>query len=814
MRPSRQIINNFFYDIKEDFILNTLYVLRFIINVYEHKSYIEKILSLGIQKSTVGELYTAVEEEIQHYENISNNDEKYLMTEITTGKAINVIKDTPIIWCFIALYWSYDFKLKNHNTILKTYNSRIGDIALKFLLYFLKMKHKEAITKCAPHKDSFYQDLSARLVRIIDILPAMYAEKNEHLNKLYFPIEEHDLAQNFLLVQINNQWEQSALLVKEEKPKNIIRYKHDDEGLHLIIKPSRMTKEGAFRDLDKTYNQLIQLYNLDAPTSKRRYEVRINKKATKQKIQPTLLTLENELIYEDEHINTNSSSIEENHEYSLHKKVYRRDIKSFLDHNEDNSDDKTYVIPNAFQQHKKNVAFSSALSKQKLLLTSDYDIPTPQHQKSFCASLPTSTVHEKVYTGFYILAISMGCTPQYLLSFLLERKECPIQYKDSEITVNIDGSIFANHYSTLLDNNEHVLRFSIHSAMSMLIVWLKRLILEEFDTADFLDNYRIFIKHAVKKFPKRITIKWKQTHRYLAQYLQENGNDVLTAKLATSSYMQSDTAKLAYTSSRSNAVEHSRVLIEYWHELNLDTIVKKIIDINVIPASNASSLALQKFTGSSQGVNAEKATSFFMILSENIFNTLEDQNLHFNLVSIYSRYAMSILAATRPFKESGNFTSYHEEIGLWFISEKAQDIASGTRLVPICDSLKSILHFYQGVLKAKGLEKIFYLTIDEKHVPFTSYYAHKFIEDTTDLADREILQEFIKEVPLNTGRHIFVRKAVDELVNAHYISAYLGHYSAGEEHFGIYSTLNFRDYCITIKEITTKIAKEYGIKEL
>jgi len=47
-----------------------------------------------------------------------------------------------------------------------------------------------------------------------------------------------------------------------------------------------------------------------------------------------------------------------------------------------------------------------------------------------------------------------------------------------------------------------------------------------------------------EKFPKKITIKWKQLYRYLAQYAQENAKDVLTAKFATAAYVQNDTAKM------------------------------------------------------------------------------------------------------------------------------------------------------------------------------------------------------------------------------------------------------------------------------
>lgn len=787
------------------------------LNMGGHKKRFQEILDISNSNTSLDEFTTVIKQEIQYYENNLDDNMDYLMQEIVTGKKINVIKDTPVIWCFIALYWSYNLQNKDQTLITEIYNPKIGDVALKFLLFFLRMKQKEARIVCVKHKSSFYEDLSARLVRIIDILPVMDVQTSKHLEEIYFPNSQTGLALNFLKVQVENPWEGMTLSIKIDSKtgKNIIQYKHNNENLNFIIRPSRMTKDGAFRDLDKTYNQLMQLWNLDLASDKTRYGSRDKRKSSKNKVIPNVTPLEEELIYVDS-IDSDALTSEDQIENLSKRKVYRRDMEDLSAAVEDSEDEaKEYVIPNEFQQHKQNVAFSASLSKQKLLLQSDYNIPTKLHLKAFCASLPFDNVQNKAYTGFFILSVVLGSKPEDIMHLLQAKKKGPLEYTNATISIKIDDSIFANHRSSLLDENENTLKFGTHITLSLLILFLQKTIhAKEFKKRIFLVNYKRFLKYTVKEFTKTITINWDQTHRYLAQYIQENGKDVLTGKLITSSYTQNDTAKLAYTSTRSNATEHSRLLIEYWNELHLDGVAKKIIDINVIPTSNTSSVSLQSFTGSSQVVNAKKATAFFMALQNNILDTKENQDLYFNLVSIYSRYAMSILAGTRTFKESGNFTSYNEELDMWFISEKAQDIASGTRLVPICDTLKSILHFYQKLLKEKDLENNFYLTIDGVNVPFTAYIAHKIIKNTPNLEDGETLEEYVRDVPLNTGRHLLVRKAIDELVNVHYISAYLGHYTAGEEHLGIYSTLDIREYKNVIKTLTTKIAHEHGIKEL
>jgi len=819
MRKSNQIIQNFFGKINDSYILNVLYILQFIVNIAEHKKRLQEILNVSNPNTSLDEFSAVIQHEIQHYENNLEENPDYLMEEIITGKKINVIKDTPIIWCFLALYWSYSFKNTDQDSILESYNPRVGDIALKFLLYFLKMKQKESRMACVEHKDSFYEDLSARLVRTIDILPVMNAQTSEHLEELYFPNSQIDLALNFLKVQIENPWEAMTLLIitNSKTGKNVIQYRHENENLNFIVQPSRMTKDGAFRDLDKTYNQLMQLWNLDLASSNTKYVSRNTKKSSKKKILPSIITpLEEELIYVDSSIDPEILSSEDQIEQKSKRKVYRRDMKSVSDQDENPSEEQAqeYVIPNAFKQHKTNVAFSSALSKQKMLLKSDYDIPTTQHLKVFISSLSTDE-NMKIYTGFFILNVALGCKIEDLIYLLQENKVGALQLKTSVITVRVDSSLFAENYNKLLSQSEDKLTFAIPIAMSALIVSFKKVFLEkEFNQVDFLEEYKKFIKSSVKQFSKSISIKHKHLYRYLAQYVLVNGKDVLTSKFATASYTQNDTAKLAYTSSRCDATEHSNLIKNYWNELGLSTIAYNILDINPISSENTSSISPENFTGTSQAVKTNEAYTFFKVLQQNIYDQDNSTDLYFNLVAIYVRYAMSLLAGTRPFYASADFTSYDHESRMWMISEKAQDIASGTRLVPLCDIINTLLNDYQKLVEEKGLKNDFYLIIDSKPVIFSLYIAHKFLQNIHNLGNSEILKTYVENVPLNSGRHLFVRKAIDDLMNVYYISTYLGHYAAGEEHFGIYSTFNVTNYWKEITNITTKIAQECGIKEL
>ena len=441
MRKSNQIIENFFSILEEDYILNTLLVLHLMFKVPSHHRRLQDILTITNPEVSINNLEIAVQEEIQYYEELLDKDTKYLMKEIK----IDVLENTPILWYFIALYWIYDFKNNSLNSILEVYNPKIGDIALKFLMYFLKEKKEKSTTSEAKYSISFYKNISAKLVRVLEILAHMDTHKNSHLMELYFPDGKEDLALSFLQIQIDNPWEQDTLsIVERKKPlKSYIRYRHSDEKLDFTINTSRMCKPGALNDFDKTYNQLLKLHHLDAAKTKKRHGLK--KKSTKNKVSPTITELEEELIYKDDDMNqviiNNKNSLTQ----QLKSKVYRRDMKDFSDTDEDSEEEaKEYVIPNAYKQHKQNIAFSSKLSKERLLLKSDYDIPVLEHLKAFILTLNTKDNDTKIYTGYFILNVSLGCKTQDLLSLLQETEEGSFQLKSGVITVDIDSSLFAS----------------------------------------------------------------------------------------------------------------------------------------------------------------------------------------------------------------------------------------------------------------------------------------------------------------------------------------------------------------------------------
>ena len=76
---------------------------------------------------------------------------------------------------------------------------------------------------------------------------------------------------------------------------------------------------------------------------------------------------------------------------------------------------------------------------------------------------------------------------------------------------------------------------------------------------------------------------------------------------------------------------------------------------------------------------------------------------------------------------------------------------------------------------------------------------------------QKYLIEFLDSAPMNIGRHIISKYAVETNLNGFYLEAFLGHYVSGAEHFGTFSNLNFKNYVQTMREFLSQIAEIYGI---
>ena len=190
----------------------------------------------------------------------------------------------------------------------------------------------------------------------------------------------------------------------------------------------------------------------------------------------------------------------------------------------------------------------------------------------------------------------------------------------------------------------------------------------------------------------------------------------------------------------------------------------------------------------------------------------DDKTKEFNLVSIYIRYAMSILCATRDFENSSTIRNISFSIHTQIITEKSDSKLNGIRIIPLCETIEKLIKYYNQICNRHGIYPDYIsLYYNNKLIKFDKKIAFKIIADITN---DKFINDFIKYVPLNTGRHIINQFKVEKQLKATYIETFLGHYISGAEQIGIYSPLHIPSYIYYIREHMQNIANLFGIREL
>ncbi len=413
----------------------------------------------------------------------------------------------------------------------------------------------------------------------------------------------------------------------------------------------------------------------------------------------------------------------------------------------------------------------------------------------------------------------MGCKVSDVFDMVRDEKNAILKYKDGSITTKLDQSIFASIQPTeYTGNNKKSLVFNISPMKEQLIVHTKELLDRNTDDDEtLLSKHKDYMKALSERYPKQISIKADTNYRYLKLFAKEKKADMLTLLLSCGTYTQQETAKLAYTSTRDGSVSQSKLVLDFWDELRLDDTVFLMLNL---PLTFMSSLTLKVpkpiYAGSSKGVNPFHSRKFFNTIGQNIekFTSLGDEDTVFNLASIGTRYAMSLLIGTRNFMNSASFDSCSYDLGLLVINEKSQHLSSGVRVIPLGKTIVSLLQNYEMVhLRHRGLDRNIWLSKEGIIKPFSGKLAADILKAIPDLENRDNLEKYIEYVHLNTGRHCFTQKALELAIDADHIATYLGHYFAGAEQFGIYSTLNVEDYVDAVTYVTQTIASEHGIKD-
>lgn len=640
-------------------------------------------------------------------------------------------------------------------------------------------------------------------------------KNSNYLKNLYLDIDDSiDLDLNFFNIQNTDKWESDCLYVVKAGGRNVMKYENVDEGLSFQIFSSRMLKDGSVDNFEDAQHKTLQLYSLDDANHNSKYASRRKKTRTSHStsVSPIVEELDSKLIPLVRPL-PRGVVYEEKVELEAIARPKHRDM---LSSGRKKSSRQT-MCDSKHAQYVKNRAFSSKVSKNALVLSSEYEIPELKHLSAFAANaLSIANDTEKLYAAIFILNLVLGCKFKDLVDLFNEEKSALFTKKEDVITVQIDNKLFANDVSQLMEGSVHEISFNIPILMHMLIVKTKFLIGYDNKTTDELfEGFTQYLKEASSSFEYEIVLKPNKLYRVMKRYLKEHSSDLLSSCFATGAYSAGEEAKLSYTSVRSKSAIHSQIITNLWIELDFDNISRKIMDLNSNPfTSKHIEIPKISYSGSSKCLKASESKQFFKTIESNMNECDMSSDEAFNLATIGVRYAMSLLLGTRSFNNSANFESASFSDSMMMVNEKASTIPAGIRVIPMYSSIASLMQaYYDDFLKHRGLDKNIWLIDDGKPTLYSSKKAYSVLSQMLNINNKAILEQFVKEVPLNTGRHCFTKKAIELGISTQYISAYMGHYFAGAEQFGIYSSIDVLSYSHAVKYVTSQIAFEHGIKD-
>lgn len=768
--------------------------------------------------------------------------------DIDMKKKMDGFNKIPYLRPYLALFWQYKSILKDKNIDLdvifkekredinKDFFSTLPKINHKILLsivrfHFLSLKLKDnEKNEKIKHDASFYENNSRTILRAVEILLNLQFLKSDYINQLYFNDLEDDLIVNFINTIQKNKYEKFSYFIKEDK--NIGNYIHYENqknlNLNFKLNSSRSVKKGESKT-DQVRNQNIVTYLGDGLYSylklthlklKKEKGETNSDKPSKYEIQATQeepffnnikISLKNIKISceKDELIEINSKPI-------LSKRVVPKS-------KEEQEEDKTIenpqeLIPNSFKQLKQNRAYSANITKDRLLLSNNYNIPNINLYKDFIKYISRKPFSDPlditdIYNSIFLISVITGFNFSDILNIFFERKSKIYQSQTGTVELDLNAeAINVIDDEVFFEKANKKIRYLIPSLFINLIDKIKNeLISNKMIEENILkeNEYKEYIKEKMKKFHKTIYFNVDKTWYFLIAYIRSHLKEDITALFSLSKNFKNDESKLAYGSTAKDSLIFSKFLLKIYDELELGYVLLNLYNWssfgNRVSLNNNANIRV----GSNRAIESQKIKKFFSILKEEI--TKSNDNIDkFNLFSIYTKTALGILLGTRTFNYSCSLDRVSFSSHTLLISEKSNTLISGIRLIPLCAQAEYLIKEYKEKLISLNIpnDNIYFKNSDKS---YSLYHNDQAIVILKNLKAHSYLVDFLDSVPTNSGRHIVSKYAIETNLNGFYLETFLGHYVSGAEQLGTFSNLNFKDYIETMRNFLSQIAEIYGI---
>lgn len=822
-----------YFDYQQDELMGNLiyaaiYVFRVSIDKYE--DIINEVLKLsGIRRPAI--LFMQLLEESYSDIAIQKNTKKLQQSIKHAPKAI---QESPLTWPYYGMYWMWpqSIRFEEMKAIMP---ANLAKILLQFHIDLLTYKHEEKINSKKRRTINFYQDVARGVTRGVELLSGLYIQKEtlsdkkdiKHLEEIYFKENDSDWLYNFYDVLEENLIEANSFIIQDGgKSSFYISYKSISHNIgEWHFETSRKTQAGKSRQKGINNNLRYYMATYRANNNKMRQLIYKDRKSNgsfrkkSEKIsQYTVVEPFNKLLS----INLDAIVEASTHEESAEQKNFN--IKRMRVY-PDSILGESNTISNAAQQRKRNKAFSAQITKRSLLLKTDYEAPPKEHLKEFIKYVFSDTMNntfhkEDFFKSIFLTSLITGFDYLRIVTGIFLQNNNMVEYRDetNEIVIGIDPNLFAkeNRSDFLIYGSKEIYYRLPHvygifwRTQKNKILALNEEEINKLKTLKWANEYVAFMVLLQKSFSKKIKINFRHIWRILATYRREQAIEDMSVLFCVGKYQSCDTSRLAYASTLKKSETFSEMMEKTYIDLDLHESVCKIIGISAELFKPSLSITVKpEYSGTSRVLSIDKSKLFFNEMNRLV--RLQDCTIaKFNLFSIALRFALSITLGTRSYSKSDSFE--FKSMQTIRISEKAETISMGTRIIPVCDIAENLIERYQKMALDLGFEvtQVMFI-VDGKLELYSQEKALYFLDSYTAFED---LQQFVAQVPINTGRHIITKYAIEHNFNSFYLEALLGHYISGGEQEGIFSTMNMREYINASRNMLEHIAHIYGVDKL
>ena len=577
-------------------------------------------------------------------------------------KKMDGLDNVPFLRPYLALFWQYKYILKkNHNIDLDdVFEYRREDInidffnsltkidnkillsVLSFHYYCLRLKGNEKNEKFK-YDDSFYENNSRTLLRAVEILVNLQFLKNNYIDEIYFQnIEDNDLIVHFINIVQNHKYEKISYFIKEDKNiGNYIHYENQkDLNLNFKLNSSRGIKRGESKIVEAINQNIVDYLANGLYSYKKLIELKLktekgessSTKSSNYKVQAT----QEEPFFEN--INKSIKQIKIAHEKEELIEINSKPTlsKRVVPKNEEEQESANTIenpeldIPNSFKQLKQNRAYSANVTKDRLLLPNNYNIPEINIYKEFISFVTQkpfskSLNEEDIYNSIFLISVLTGFEFNNILNIFIYGKNKIYETKTGVLELNLNAeAINTIDDDIFFKKTNKKIKYLLPKLFINLIDKIKNeLISNEMLEKGLIneDIYKEYIKGKTKQFNKTIHFNIDKTWYFLISYIRLHLKEDVTALFSLSKNFKSDESKLAYGSTAKDSLIFSNFLLKIYDELELENRLLNLFEwANIeykISLHNDATIR----AGSNRAIEPQKIKDFFAGLKNEIKGT-------------------------------------------------------------------------------------------------------------------------------------------------------------------------------------------------